>query len=92
MAFSRWVAVRLVYPLDCARLNIEGTVLLTFKITAKGSIRDVTAIKSPHFQMEAEAMRVVESSPAWTPAILHNQVSEITLALPVVFKKRGSGL
>ncbi|HBG25070.1 MAG: hypothetical protein A2X17_06190 [Bacteroidetes bacterium GWF2_41_61] len=88
-AFIRWVATRLIYPPDCARLNIEGTVLLSFKITAKGYLRDVTAIKSPHFQLEAEAIRVVESSPAWTPAVLHNQVSEITVVFPVIFKKRG---
>jgi TonB family protein len=88
-AFIRWVATRLIYPPDCVRLNIEGTVLLTFKISAKGLVREVTAIKSPHFQLEAEAIRVVESSPAWTPAVLHNQVSEIILVFPVIFKKRG---
>ncbi len=84
-AFTGWVASRLVYPNELRGLRIKGVVMVSFKITEKGYVRDVKALKSPHYLLAAEAVRVIENSPAWTPGISHNQVSEITFCIPVIF-------
>jgi len=84
-SFSGWVASRLVFPNELRGLGIRGTVMVAFKITEKGYVRDVRALKSPHYLLAAEAVRVVENSPAWTPGIAHNQVAEITYIIPVIF-------
>ncbi len=84
--FIRWVTSRLVYPQECYRLGIEGVVIVSFAINKKGSVREVKAIKSPHHLLAAEAVRVIENSPAWTPGVAENQLTEVHYRIPVVFR------
>lgn len=84
--FSRWVTERLVYPLECKKDNIEGTVVVSFRIGKDGKIQDVNVIESPHYLLSAEALRVINYSPDWTPGISHNQITVVKYTVPVIFR------
>ena len=56
-SFSSWVNSQLVYPERSKFLRFEGTVLLRFTIDQDGNLKD----------LDAEAYRVVSSSPRWQP-------------------------
>lgn len=88
--FLRWVTERLVYPLECKKDNIEGTVVVSFRIGKDGKIQDVIVIQSPHYLLSAEALRVIDYSPDWTPGIWHNQNTVVRYTVPVIFRLANS--
>lgn len=85
-AFSSWVGDRLVYPLECKKLNIEGTVLVSFRVSVSGNLEDVKIVESPHYLLSAEALRIVADSPNWTPGVSHNQITSFRYTIPVIFR------
>lgn len=87
--FSKWVNERLVYPKEAKDKKIEGRLVLSFVITEKGKMTDVRVLRGADPLLDAEAVRVVSSSPAWVPG--KNKDGEyvpVTYTFPVIFKLR----
>ena len=87
--FSKWVNERLVYPKEAKDKKIEGRLVLSFVITEKGKMTDVRVLRGADPLLDAEAVRVVSSSPAWVPG--KNKDGEyvpVTYTFPVLFKLR----
>lgn len=84
-AFSNWVTQRLIYPKECIDRDIQGEVTLEIRIDTKGKVKDVKVLSTPHTLMSEEAIRVVKLSPHWTPAVRHNQLTEVVFRMPVHF-------
>ncbi len=84
--FVRWVSQNLVYPQLCKDLDIEGTVMVSFTVGKDGKVRDAKVIDSPHYMLSLEAIRVIMNSPPWTPGKIHNQISERSYTMPVIFR------
>jgi len=85
--FSKWVNERLVYPKEAKDKKIEGRLVLSFVITEKGKMTDVRVLCGADPLLDAEAVRVVSSSPAWVPG--KNKDGEyvpVTYTFPVIFK------
>ena len=85
--FSKWVNERLVYPKEAKDKKIEGRLVLSFVITEKGKMTDVRVLRGADPLLDAEAVRVVSSSPAWVPG--KNKDGEyvpVTYTYPVIFK------
>lgn len=89
-SFGKWVTDRLIYPVECKKLSIEGTVEVSFRVGVNGKLEDVNVIKSPHYLLSAEALRIIGESPDWTPGISHNQVIATRYTIPVIFKLSSS--
>lgn len=49
---------------------------------------DVKVLRGCHPDLDAEAIRVVSSSPAWTPGYVKGQPVKVTYTFPVVFALR----
>ena len=80
---------RLVYPKEAKDKKIEGRLVLSFVITEKGKMTDVRVLRGADPLLDAEAVRVVSSSPAWVPG--KNKDGEyvpVTYTFPVIFKLR----
>ena len=67
--FRQWVQQRTVYPQEAINKKIQGRVLLTFIVEADGSISNVTVVKSVDLSIDNEAVRVISSSPKWSPGL-----------------------
>ena len=65
--FSKWVNQRLEYPQVCIENGRQGRVILSFTIKADGSLADAKVLRGVDPALDKEALRVVNSSPKWTP-------------------------
>ena len=87
-AFAKWVTSNLVYPEGARKSGIEGTVLLKFTVNEDGQVEDVKVLESVSWDIDKEAVRVVSSSPKWTPGTKMGRPYKYTYTHPVIFMLR----
>ena len=85
-SFRAWVQKRLVYPQIAQENGIQGTVFVEFIIRKDGTVGDVRAVRSPDRMLSEEAIRIIQSSPKWTPAKQRDNVISLKVTIPIVFK------
>ena len=83
--FARWVTSRLRYPKEAKDAHIDGTVLVQFVVGRDGGVQEVQVLKGVFPALDAEAVRVIRSSPKWKPGILDGKPVRVTFTHPVVF-------
>jgi periplasmic protein TonB len=67
--FCQWVSKHVEYPKECVEKVQMGKVIIQFRVSKTGDVTHVTVLKSSGFELlDAEAVRVVSSSPKWKPA------------------------
>ena len=86
MAFSRWVTEHLVYPKEAYDNYISGRVLVKFVVGRNGKVQEVQVEKGVHPLLDAEAVRVVQSSPKWKPAKMDGETIRVSFHIPVIFR------
>lgn len=85
--FQTWFARNLMYPQFASENGIQGNVTATFVIKSDGSLTDIKIISSPDESLSTEVIRVLKSSPKWTPAInTKGESSEMLFNFPVIFR------
>ena len=84
-AFSAWVTAHLKYPKDAKEARIDGTVRVKFVIGTNGGVQEVEVDKGVFPSLDAEAVRVIKSSPRWKPAIKGGRPVRMVYYLPVIF-------
>jgi TonB family protein len=84
-AFSSWVTSHLKYPKDAKAAGIDGTVTVQFVVGKNGGVQEVQVLKGVCPALDAEALRVVRSSPKWKPGIKDGKPVRVTYTLPVIF-------
>ena len=84
--FSRWVNQQLEYPENCKKEGISGRVTLSFTVSETGKVTDVKVLRGVHEDLDNEAIRVVSSSPDWTPGIADGKAVAIKYTFPVLFQ------
>ena len=84
-AFSAWVTAHLKYPKDAKAAHIDGTVRVKFVIGTNGGVQEVEVEKGVFPSLDAEAVRVVKSSPKWKPGIKDGKPVRVSYTLPVIF-------
>jgi periplasmic protein TonB len=65
--FSQWVNEHIRYPKLAEEIGIQGKVFISFMVEPDGSVSTVTILRSVDKLLDEEAIRVVLSSPKWTP-------------------------
>lgn len=85
-AFSEWVNSHLKYPEDAKAAGEQGRVTLQFTIGADGVVSNVKILRGVSESLDAEALRVVSSSPDWGPGKVNGKPVPVTFTFPVVFK------
>ncbi|HON54431.1 MAG TPA: energy transducer TonB [Bacteroidales bacterium] len=86
--FTKWVFERLVYPEVAKENGIQGRVTLQFVVDTDGSVRDVKVIRGVDPALDKEAVRVVSSSPKWTPGRQRDKPVKVRYIFPVIFQLR----
>ena len=74
------------YPINARRQGIEGKVFVQFVVEKDGSLSQVQALKGIGAGCDEEAVRVVQSAPAFKPGIQRGKPVRVRMELPVVFK------
>ena len=87
-SFSKWVASKLVYPEIAKETGIQGRVMVAFSINTDGSVSNVRVTRSLDPALDKEAVRVISSSPKWTPGKQRDRAVKVSYSIPVIFQLR----
>ena len=87
-AFVKYIQDNLVYPQIAIENGEQGRVLVNFIVGADGKIRNAKVVNSVSSSLDAEALRVINNAPDWTPAKVGGKAIPVTYSVPVVFALR----
>ncbi len=83
--FRTWVAKHLEYPQIAQENGISGRVFVQFAVNSKGDVVDVKLVRGVDPALDAEALRVIKSSPKWNPGKQRGRPVKVQFTFPVVF-------
>lgn len=86
--FYKYVMQHLRYPEIAARNGVEGRVHLEFDIDKSGNLVNATVTYGAHPDLDNEALRVVRSSPKWTPGRQRGKAVKVSYNFSVKFELR----
>lgn len=66
-AMMRFLADNIRYPEAAMKANAQGRVVVKFVVKADGTVADPEIVRGQTPELDAEALRVVGTMPAWTP-------------------------
>jgi|GEM_PF-1998433 tonB family C-terminal domain len=85
-ALIQWIAQNIQYPATCQEQNIQGRVFASFIVEKDGSITNAKILRSPHPDLSAETLRLIEAMPRWTPGMQGGQLVRVNFSLPILFR------
>ncbi|HQH40491.1 MAG TPA: energy transducer TonB [Bacteroidales bacterium] len=83
--FREWIQKNLQYPPVAAENGIQGRVFVQFAVNSKGEVVDAKVVKGVDPALDKEALRVVMSSPKWTPGKQRGKPVKVQFTFPIVF-------
>lgn len=86
--FSRWVATHLQYPEIAKENGVQGKVTLQFTVNTDGTVSNVKVLRGVDASLDKEAVRLVSSSPKWTPGKQRDRAVKVSYTFPVIFQLR----
>jgi len=82
---TKWLMKNLKYPNGATE---EGTMYVEFVVGENGAIRSSKVLRGPEDQaLRDEALKAVNSMPAWTPGQQAGKPVNTKFVLPITFKK-----
>ena len=85
-AFRQYVNEHIVYPPEAQENGISGRVFVEFTIDRDGSVINVTLLRGPDQLLSNEALRVVSSSPKWTPGKHRGKTVRVIYQFQLAFR------
>jgi protein TonB len=83
--FRKYIAQNLRYPEIAAENGISGRVIVQFAVNKMGSVVDAIVVRSVDPALDKEAIRVVMSSPKWTPGKQRGKAVKVLFTFPINF-------
>lgn len=87
-AFTLWVNDHLVYPEIAKENGVQGIVTLQFTLQPTGEVTDVKVLRGIDVSLDREAVRVVSSSPNWSPGYQRDRAVKVVYTIPIIFALR----
>jgi protein TonB len=84
-ALLAYIAEHTQYPEVAKENNIQGKVIVRFCVTSKGGVDKVSILKSVDPELDAEAIRVVQSLPAFKPGKQGGKPVPVWYMVPINF-------
>ena len=88
---TRFIAASLRYPREAADNNIQGLVVYNFVVELDGTLSNFELMHRAHPLLDAEALRIIQSMPAWRPAVYKGQNVRARQYVPMYFKLNKDG-
>ena len=74
------------YPKEAQDKGIQGKVVVQFVVDKDGSIVDAKVVKPVDPLLDAEALRIINSMPKWTPGKDKGEAVRTRFTLPINFR------
>lgn len=83
--FMKYIARNMTYPREPAENGVFGRVTVQFDIDEKGRLVNLLIIRGVDPALDAEAIRVVQGSPDWTPGKQRGKAVKVRFTFPINF-------
>ena len=84
-ALMEFIKANLQYPEDALAEQASGIIQVSFVVEKDGSTTEFEVIDEHHPSLEAEAVRVLQQMPKWTPATQDGVKVRVEYTVPVKF-------
>ena len=74
------------YPENAMKNNVQGRVIVQFVIEKDGTPTEFKVLRSVDPDLDAEALRVLQTMPKWKPGMQRGEVVRVKFTVPVSFK------
>ena len=81
----KYIAEHTNYPEVAKENNIQGRVIVRFCVTAKGGVSQVSILKGVDAELDAEAIRVVNTLPGFKPGKQGGKPVPVWYMVPITF-------
>lgn len=81
----KFIGANTQYPEVAKENNIQGRVIVRFCVTAKGGVSQVSVLKGVDPELDAEAIRVVNSLPTFKPGKQGGKPVPVWYMVPITF-------
>ncbi len=81
-----FISKNIHYPQEAKEKGIQGRVFIGFIVEKDGSISNVRNLRGVDSELDAEAIRGVESMPRWKPGMHRGEPVRVSYQIPIVFK------
>jgi periplasmic protein TonB len=85
-AMMAFIKANMKYPANARRMQIEGTVHVSFIVSKTGEISDVKVLRGIMTECDREAVRVVQMMPRWKPGKQNGRSVNVRFILPLKFR------
>lgn len=82
----KYIADNIIYPQIAQENNISGKVIVRFCVTSKGGVDQVSVFKGVDPALDAEAIRVVKTLPAFKPGKQGGKPVPVWYTVPISFQ------
>lgn len=83
--FWKYIVSNLKYPEIAAENGVMGKVTIKFVVNSQGRVVDAEIVKGADPALDKEALRVVMSSPLWTPGKQRGKAVNVMFFFPINF-------
>jgi len=83
--FRSFIQKNLTYPKEAHEKGISGRVYIQFDVDKEGNVRNVKVVRGVDPSLDAEALRVTNLSPKWTPAEQDGEKVNVRFTFPISF-------
>ena len=90
-AMREYLKTNMRYPQIAKENGIQGRVILQFVVDETGKVRDPKILRSVDPALDAEAIRLVEAMPLWTPGKQDGKAVAVRFTVPVAFSLQEDG-
>ena len=85
-AFMDYIKTNMRYPASAKENGTQGRVTVQFVVDEDGSIKDSKVLRSVDKDMDAEALRLINTMPKWKPGRQKGQPVAVKYTAPVMFR------
>ncbi len=89
-ALFEFLSKNIQYPKDAEKAKLQGRVIVTFVVKKDGSIADAKVVKTVAPSLDAEALRVINAMPNWTPGKQGGKPVNVKYTVPLTFRLNGN--
>lgn len=85
LALRKYIAANIHYPKDAQKAGIQGKVYVNFIVTKTGAVGGAKIARGISPSLDAEALRVVNNLPQWTPGTQRGEPVNVSFTVPINF-------
>ena len=89
-AMFEYLSKNIRYPVEAQKQKIQGRVVVQFVVNDEGKVSSAKIVNSIDTYLDAEALRIINAMPDWTPGKQGGKNVCVRYVLPIQFKLQGN--